>query len=149
MKYEWDENKRESNLEKHGWDFKDAHKAWDSGAPVIENFSERKGEDRYEATGRIEGKTVFIVYEDKGPDLRRLISFRTADREERQMYEREIGRELGREDPSLDRIFDSISQEREITTELNRQQQLELGNPQPQIEKQPDRKLLEREDRER
>lgn len=149
MKYEWDENKRQDNIQKHGWDFTDARKAWESGAPVVENFSERQGEDRYEATGRIEGKTVFIVYEDKGEDTRRIISFRNADKEERENYEREIGRDLGREDRSLDKIFESISQERQHTQELHRQQPLELEKQQPRLERQPEPKPPERQDRER
>lgn len=97
MEYEWNEAKRQSNIEKHGWDFAEAKKALEGPAPVKEEYSERKGEDRWTATGKIDQKTVVVVYEDKG-EAKRIISMRDATYKERTSYEKEQTRELGKED---------------------------------------------------
>lgn len=113
MQYEWSEAKRLANIEKHGRDFKDAHKVWESGAPTLDRYSERKGEERWQTTGRIEKDgTVVVVYQERTEDVRRIISFRDATTKESAAYEREIERGLGREN-DVTRLIDSISKQRE------------------------------------
>ena len=86
MTYEWDEAKRQINLEKHRIDF-----------PAIELFdwdtavftpSDRQGEDRTAAIGYIARTLHFVVYTIRG-DSYRIISLRAASRREREFYERQ------------------------------------------------------------
>ncbi|MDR1086692.1 MAG: BrnT family toxin, partial [Endomicrobium sp.] len=52
MIYEWDENKRLSNLKKHGLDFSDAHYIFeDTQAISFENTSKVFGEHRFITIG--------------------------------------------------------------------------------------------------
>jgi uncharacterized DUF497 family protein len=113
MKYEWDENKRQTNLEKHGknFDFAMAHKIWESDAPRVTDNAERKGEERYKTTGKMDKELCVVVWEDK-ENARRIISFRRPTEPERQTYEREIGRELGRDDPLL-KLLERTERERD------------------------------------
>ncbi len=55
MEFEWDENKRESNLSKHGIDFVDAAKIFNR--PVLERLDNRYdyGETRIVALGEENG----------------------------------------------------------------------------------------------
>lgn len=110
MEYEWDEKKRQSNIDKHGWDFAEAHKAFEQ-APMVEEYQERRGEERWTGIGRIDGETVFLVFRET-EETRHIISMRDATAEERDFYDRELGCEFGRED-SLTKIFEQIRMERE------------------------------------
>ncbi|PIZ25733.1 MAG: hypothetical protein COY47_04345 [Chloroflexi bacterium CG_4_10_14_0_8_um_filter_57_5] len=46
MKFEWDKQKNKANIEKHGLDFADAHKVFES--PMLVRIDDREdyGEDR-------------------------------------------------------------------------------------------------------
>lgn len=58
MRFEWDEAKNESNLEKHGLDFEDAAKLFDG--PMLVTLDTRRdyGEERWLGLGLIEHRTV-------------------------------------------------------------------------------------------
>jgi uncharacterized protein len=83
----WDEAKRESNLKKHGLDFKDAHLIYDSPDKCTYDTS-RAGERRLMdiALAVVKGKLLTLIYTERGRDVR-VISFRPASREERKQYE--------------------------------------------------------------
>lgn len=84
MIFEWDEQKRRSNLEKHGLDFFDVSAIFET--PHVEVPSAYGGEEeRALAIGLLEGRTVTVVYTTRG-DVIRVISFRRARHEERQKY---------------------------------------------------------------
>lgn len=85
MKFEWDETKRESNLSKHGVDFVDAALLL-MGKPLIAQ-SPRPGSDavRYVAVGAVNENLYTTVYTMRG-NLYRIISVRSASREEKQAY---------------------------------------------------------------
>ena len=83
MLFEWDESKRQANLEKHHIDFRDAQRVFD--APVFEKIERRHGEDRFVAIGLIEDVEIVVVYVVRG-NWRRMISARRANRNERQEY---------------------------------------------------------------
>ena len=87
--FEWDEEKRALNLDKHGIDFIDAKELW-SGA-VLEAVSPQTqhNEERIVAIGKIEGRCIAVIYTWRG-DNRRLISARKARRNEQQAYENAI-----------------------------------------------------------
>ena len=85
MRYEWDEEKRSSNLDKHGVDF-EAMEEFDWEAADIE-ASPRGGEIRYIATGPIGARLHVAVHTRRG-ERTRIISLRKADRQEVRDYER-------------------------------------------------------------
>jgi uncharacterized protein len=83
MLFEWDESKRQTNLAKHGIDFRDALRVFDG--PVFESVNRRRGEERIVAIGSMEGIEIVLVYVALGKQ-RRIISARRAHRYERQDY---------------------------------------------------------------
>ena len=85
MRYEWDEEERASNLDKHGVDF-EAMEEFDWEAADIE-ASPRGGEMRYIATGPIGARLHVAVHTRRG-ERTRIISLRKADRQEVRDYER-------------------------------------------------------------
>ena len=88
MRYEWDERKRLSNLEKHGLDFFDVGIVFES--PHVEVPSSRSGEKRHLAIGTLEGRFVTVVYTMRDEAIR-VISFRRARHEERDTYQKLYG----------------------------------------------------------
>jgi len=82
----WDERKRRENLAKHGLDFADAGEVLDSrfrmDTPV-----RRGGEDRIESVSYALGfLAVLTVVHTEREDAARIISFRRASREQREVY---------------------------------------------------------------
>jgi uncharacterized DUF497 family protein len=86
--FEWDEVKRQKNLEKHHLDFRDAPLIFD-GRPAVHVPSHKNDEERFASVAVIDGKyyTVIWTWRDDG---RRIISFRRArhgeERAHRQIY---------------------------------------------------------------
>lgn len=80
MEFEWDPDKAESNLEKHGIDFEDAKTIFEG--PVWTRRSDRAGEERHIAVGRVEGREVAVVYTPR-EDRTRILSARRARTNER------------------------------------------------------------------
>ena len=79
MPYEWDERKRQDNLEKHRVDFSEAHSFdWDTAIRVP---SPRFGEMRWEAIGYIGARLHMIVYTERNANTR-IISLRKANARE-------------------------------------------------------------------
>jgi hypothetical protein len=85
----WDEAKRESNLRKHGLDFRDAHLVYENPDKCTYDSS-REGERRWMdiAFAVVKGRLLALVYTERGEDVR-VISFRPASREERKQYEQD------------------------------------------------------------
>ena len=83
----WDEAKRESNLKKHGLDFKDAYLVYENPDKCTYESS-RGDEDRLMdiAFAVVKGRLLTLVYVERGDEVR-VISFRPASREERKQYE--------------------------------------------------------------
>lgn len=84
MEYEWDEAKRQGNLEKHrGVDFLDMEAfEWETAAITS---SPRHGEDRHVAVGYIGDRLYHLVYTIRG-DRCRIISLRKANSAEERQY---------------------------------------------------------------
>jgi hypothetical protein len=83
----WDETKRQSNLKKHGLDFRDAHLVYDNPDKCTYDSS-RADERRLMdiAVAVIRGRLLALIYTERGDDVR-VISFRPASQEEREQYE--------------------------------------------------------------
>ena len=92
MSFEWDEEKRLSNLAKHRLNFSRAQTLFEADSQYIETRSEAEDEERWLRTGIVDGEFVTIVW-TRREDSIRFISFRRARREERREY---LDRYLGR-----------------------------------------------------
>jgi uncharacterized protein len=84
-KFEWDENKRRSNIQKHGIDFGDAKDAFDDPAAYTLSSPRSTGERRYVTVGLAKGLLIAVISTLRGSVVR-IISARAASRTERQAY---------------------------------------------------------------
>lgn len=87
MKFEWNEVKNRVNIAKHGLDFADAEQVFEG--PLLERLDSRfdYGEDRWIAVGLSHGVLcVVLAYTERSGNTIRIISFRKADRYEREAY---------------------------------------------------------------
>ena len=97
MKFEWDEEKRQANLEKHDVDFRDVASVFQN--PHLTYSSLTAGEKRRVAIGQLRpagcperwsGPLVSVVYARRSHAYR-IISARRARKNERQAYEVLLG----------------------------------------------------------
>jgi uncharacterized DUF497 family protein len=95
MNFEWDDQKNQANILRHGLDFADGHKVFDE--PLLINLDDREdyGEDRWIGIGVFSGRVVVIVFTERGEDTIRIISFRKATGYERKRYELAYQNEFG------------------------------------------------------
>ena len=92
MIFEWDEDKRQSNLSKHGLDFWYASAVFDDAAR-IEYLDDRRdyGETRIRVIGKIRRGVladwiiIMLVYTDRNGNIR-IISARPAHNKEKRLY---------------------------------------------------------------
>jgi uncharacterized protein len=84
--FEYDDNKSQSNLAKHGIDFVKAQELW-SDRDLLEIPSKIEGETRFVVIGKINGKhwSGVITYRDQNI---RIISVRRSRIQEVALYER-------------------------------------------------------------
>lgn len=90
MRYTWDEAKRQANLEKHGLDFVDAEKVFDSPLVLIEDTRETYDEQRMIGIGLLDFLVVLIVHLESDEEIR-VISMRKADSNETDLYYKNAG----------------------------------------------------------
>jgi hypothetical protein len=83
--FEYDENKSQSNLAKHGINFIEAQKLWDD-PNLLEIPAKTQDEQRFMVVGKINNKnwSGVITYRDQNI---RLISVRRSRKEEVDLYE--------------------------------------------------------------
>jgi uncharacterized DUF497 family protein len=79
--FEWDENKRRSNLAKHGIDFLAACTVFD-GRAAYTFATPRPEEPRWATVGLVEGRCITVVWTPRG-HRKRLISARRSRDEEK------------------------------------------------------------------
>ena len=85
MRFEWDENKRESNIAKHGIDFLKLSLLFD-GRPCLDFASPRGDEQRILRIGEIEGRVIAVAWTWRGDNVVRIISARSARDGEKGAY---------------------------------------------------------------
>lgn len=95
VEFEWDENKNEVNVEKHGFDFEDASEIFDSPMLVALDTRQNYGEDRWIGLGLLNHRVVVVVYTYQNTDTIRVISMRKALQYERFQYEEFLRNRLG------------------------------------------------------
>ncbi len=90
MRYLYDPKKRAANLKKHGLDFDDAPRVIESGGTVT--FEDRRfdyGEQRFITLGLLHGTVVVIATAETEEEIR-VISMRRAERNEEEIYYRNL-----------------------------------------------------------
>ncbi len=92
LEVEWDEGKRQSNLQKHGVDFEDIKAVFESETTVewIDNRRDY-GEQRVNLLGDIAGKIFLITYTKRNAKYRLISARRANSRERRKYYQSLLG----------------------------------------------------------
>jgi len=86
--FEWDENKRRSNVTKHGIDFDDAKDVFYDPAACTFLSPRTASERRHVTVGLMRGTLIAVIFTRRGRAIR-IISARRARRSERQRYDAE------------------------------------------------------------
>ena len=89
MKFIWDENKRQSNLKKHGFDFRDAESIFAGVIVTVEDSRYDYREERFATLGSLHGRIVLIIHTET-VDVIRIISIRKATKYEEQSYYEQV-----------------------------------------------------------
>jgi uncharacterized protein len=89
MELEWDEEKRLSNITKHGIDFIDAAKLFQNPYLIIQDRRKNYGEARFIVLGQIENRTMVVVFTARAKKIR-IISMRKANNREQEKYNKAI-----------------------------------------------------------
>lgn len=95
MQFEWDQNKNIANIEKHGFDFEDACKVFETPMLVALDNRQDYDEDRWIGLGFLERYVVVIVYTYRSSDRIRVISMRKGKHHERLQFEEFLRHRLG------------------------------------------------------
>lgn len=85
MDFEWDDNKRMTNLNKHGIDFEDVRIIFDGDTVTVEDDRYNYGEQRLVTFGFLRRSIVSVTHTEYG-DVIRVISARKATKHEQQLY---------------------------------------------------------------
>ena len=89
MKFEWDEDKRLSNIEKHGLDFIGVEAVFAGETVTILDNRFDYGEERFVTFGLLDGRAVTIAHTETETMIR-IISVRKATTNEEINYFREV-----------------------------------------------------------
>ena len=95
MGFEWDENKRAENIDKHDLDFADAWQIFD--APMLVDVDNRAdyGETRFFGIGFLRNIVAAVVFTEPDAETIRVISLRKALKYEREQLEEYVANKLG------------------------------------------------------
>ncbi|MHC1710565.1 MAG: BrnT family toxin [Solidesulfovibrio sp.] len=85
MRFEWDEDKRRANVDKHGVDFVDAARMLCGEPLIIEDDRRNYGERRCIAVGEEVGYVLVVIFTIRD-GVFRIISARRANARERRKY---------------------------------------------------------------
>ena len=86
--FEWDELKAEANFRKHKISFREASRVFEDPFVLIEqDLTEDYGEDRFLATGLVEGLLIIVSYTERSERIR-IISARKAISDEQRAYDK-------------------------------------------------------------
>ncbi|WNN92249.1 BrnT family toxin [Gloeocapsopsis dulcis] len=94
MQFTWDENKRQSNLVKHGFDFVDAAQVFEGVTLTFEDDRFSYGEQRFITIGLLRGRVVAIAHTESQNNVR-VISMREGTKREQVIFFKNLSDELG------------------------------------------------------
>jgi uncharacterized DUF497 family protein len=86
LEFEWDEEKRTSNIEERGVDFRDAALIFEGPVIMKEDTRESYGERRFRALGKVDDDYYVVAYTWRGSTCR-IISAWRVDEEGKKRYE--------------------------------------------------------------
>ncbi len=95
MQFEWDEQKRKTNIQKHGLDFRNTWKLFNFPILVAADDRYEYEEDRWIGIGMLEGRTLIVIFTERADDTIRIISMMKALSHEKIRYEQYLGNRLG------------------------------------------------------
>ena len=88
--FEWDDQKRELNLAKHGIDFDSAIEVF--YGPIILRRSDRNNEERWTALGYSDNRLFLVVFTQRAEVIRIISARRARKNEERDYRNAKVGR---------------------------------------------------------
>ena len=89
MIFDWDDNKEEKNIKKHGVGFWEAQTVFFD--PLAKQFADDHGEERFILIGQSgQSRLLLVVYAEKHEGTIRIISARQPTNTERKKYEEGI-----------------------------------------------------------
>ena len=89
QKFEWDEEKRRINAQKHLIDFADAVEIFYGNTITVEDDRFDYGEQRFMTLGLLKGRVIAVTHTERG-NVTRLISARKATKYEQLTYFNQI-----------------------------------------------------------
>ena len=89
MRYEWDQQKRQTNIKKHGIDFMDVPELFDSDIVILPDERFDYGENRFIVIGVLKNQVAVVVYTERSDNIR-IISARKATKNEQIYYFQQI-----------------------------------------------------------
>ena len=90
MQFEWDEEKNQSNIAKHGVAFEDAKRIFDGfTVDAIDNRVDY-GEERIISVGLLDGIAILAIVHTDRKGICRIISARPANKKEKKAYDKAI-----------------------------------------------------------
>jgi len=89
MRFEWDENKRLSNIRKHGIDFADVPSIFELDTVTVIDDRFEHDEIRYQTLGLLKARVIMVVHTESETVIR-IISARKANKYEEETYFKEI-----------------------------------------------------------
>lgn len=90
VRFEWDENKNQINIRKHGIDFQDAIDVFNHPILIALDQREDYGEDRWVALGCLAATVGVVVYVEREEDVVRIVSARQATKHEVKRYKQRV-----------------------------------------------------------
>jgi len=87
--FEWDDDKKQSNLAEHGLSFEDAADVFSGPSVTNEDARREYGEQRFITLGQLDGRTVVIAHTPRGENTR-IISMRKANSREQENYQERL-----------------------------------------------------------
>ena len=91
MRFEWDENKRQENLKRHGIDFLAAIEAFNGPLITQEDNRFEYDEERFTTLGLFHGDVIVVIHSYTSENAIRIISVRKANKHEQKIFYTQIG----------------------------------------------------------
>ncbi|NGP19372.1 BrnT family toxin [Devosia aurantiaca] len=98
MDFEWNEEKRQSNLKKHGVDIFDAALIFDDECLTVEDQRYDYGEIRLRSTGVVDGQCYVVIHTDRDGIIRLISAWKGGRRDRRDLETYLFGRNKGDEE---------------------------------------------------
>ncbi len=95
VNFEWDEEKNQENIRKHGFDFADAWEIFEAPLRTALDTREDYGEERWNGIGLLGNRIVVVIFTHRDEDTIRIISLRKALKHERKKFEEALRNRLG------------------------------------------------------